>query len=140
MAVHYARDDSQRRIFLTLTGAVGVELMIAVIDRQAGEGTWTYSVLSDTRALTIIPTEGFNRALVSRVCLHTARLGPRGPVAIVSSRTVNFGMARMYALLSENAGILSGVCAFRNMAAARLWLDQCVPPVSRSVGDYRIRE
>jgi hypothetical protein len=44
MAIGYARDDARRRILLTATGTVTHAEVIAAIDRQLHEGTWTYGV------------------------------------------------------------------------------------------------
>jgi len=45
-----------------------------------------------------------------------------GPTAIVTTDDVVFGMARMYALLAERAGVSAE--AFRDVPSAANWLDR----------------
>ena len=40
MPITYERDDRRRRIIVTTIGIVGLDDLMAVMDRQASEGTW----------------------------------------------------------------------------------------------------
>src|SRR5204863_4521364 len=83
MPIHYERDDRKRRIVITSAGPVTAADALAIIDRQAAEGAWTYSVLYDTRAGLDLPTPADLHQLLLRVGVLTTKHGPRGPVAFV---------------------------------------------------------
>ncbi len=119
MPVTYTRDDARQRITVVLDGSFTHDELVATIDRQAGEGTWSYRTLIDARtapAATSIDIARVRRA-VER---HSRQLGRRGAVALVVSPTDDaaYGMGRMYELASDDP--LFGV--FRTMAAAEPWL------------------
>ena len=48
MPITYLRDDERRRIVVTTIGSVGIDEMLAVVDRQAAESTWLYRVSLNT--------------------------------------------------------------------------------------------
>ena len=76
MPIQYERDDDARRIVITTSGEVTFDEVLAVLDRQAADGAWSYSVLYDVRA-------GDNEPPledVRRLVLHVGRLTTaRGP-------------------------------------------------------------
>ena len=86
MQVMYARDDATRRITVTTSGPVTLVDILSNIDRQVTEGTWTYAVLYDTGEAGSLPTLEEIDRVIDRVRMAAARLGRRGPVAIVSRR------------------------------------------------------
>ena len=57
MPITYQRDDARRRIVVTTIGIVGLDDMLAVADRQAGEGTWRYGVLYDSRRVASVASQ-----------------------------------------------------------------------------------
>jgi hypothetical protein len=83
MPIHYERDDAKRRILAVSSGVVTAAETLALIDRQAAEGAWTYHMLFDTRASVSLPTINDLRLLLQRVGMLTTKYGPRGPVAMV---------------------------------------------------------
>ena len=66
------------------------------------------------------------RRLVQRAA-EMLRVGEFGPTAIVTTDDVAFGMARMFSILAEGAGVSAE--AFREITAATRWLDE-QPPVT----------
>ena len=73
MPIHYERDDRKRRIVITSAGPVTAADALAIIDRQAAEGAWTYSVLYDTRAGLNLPTPADLHQLLLRVGVLTTK-------------------------------------------------------------------
>jgi hypothetical protein len=120
--IHYERDDVRRRIAIMTIGHITPEDILGVLDRQASEGTWSYSVLYDTRASKNIPTPEDLRRVVMRVGTLTARHGPRGPVALVTNSEQLSRMARAYGNLGELTALRVEV--FTGVEDAEQWLDQ----------------
>jgi hypothetical protein len=56
MPLEYNRDDGRRRITVISTGVVTLPDALAVIERQAADGAWSYGVLYDTRGSADAPT------------------------------------------------------------------------------------
>jgi hypothetical protein len=66
---------------------------LSILDRQAAEGTWEYTMPHDARGTTLM-TSADLRALIGRATALARRHGTRGPEAIVAPDIVSFGMAR----------------------------------------------
>jgi hypothetical protein len=120
--LHYERDDSRQRILILTAGHVTTEEVLGVVDRQAEEGTWSYSVLYDVRAGKNIPTPEDLCRVVMRVGVLTARHGPRGPVALVTTTPQMSRMARTYSNLGELTAL--DVEVFTRVEDAEQWLDR----------------
>jgi hypothetical protein len=123
--VVYIRDDDSRRITVELAGDVSLEELIAVVDRQAVEGTWSYGLLYDARRVSTAAESREARRLVAHVATVAAVHGQRGPVAIVTDRPATYGIVRMYSMLSDGAPQHLSVDVFRDPADAVRWLDRC---------------
>jgi hypothetical protein len=123
MPITYERDDERCRIQVRLSGAVTVEDLLAIVDRQAAESTWHYSLCYDARHITKQAESTVDE--VRRVLHHTvqtsARCGERGPVAIITDHPADYNIVRMYAALSAPQRITVEV--FRDPADAIRWLD-----------------
>jgi hypothetical protein len=122
MPIHYERDDGKRRIVVTSAGAVTLDDALAIIDRQAAEGAWSYGVLYDARAALEAPTPAHLHQLVLRVGLLTTRHGPRGPVAFVVRHPALSTMAARYARLGDLTAL--DVRLFTTVSEAEHWLDE----------------
>ena len=57
MPITYERDDQRRRIVVTTVGTVAYEEVMAVVDRQAAEGTWQYGMLYDSRQVVTVASQ-----------------------------------------------------------------------------------
>jgi hypothetical protein len=53
MPIRYHRDDSRRRVVVTVEGAVEPADALAVIERQRLEDAWSYGLLYDLRLMTL---------------------------------------------------------------------------------------
>ena len=114
----YARDDARRRIRITASRALHAPDLIAIIDRQAHEGTWAYGTLYDLRDV-VDPTPRDDAIAVAE---HVERMvgeyGRRGPVALVTRSSVVIGSG--YAYTRDSAG--RAVEVFWDVDEAESWL------------------
>jgi len=120
MPITYQRDDKLRRIVVTTIGIVGLDDMLAVVDRQASEGTWKYGILYDSRRVASVASQTDVRAGLRHVELLSRTHGKRGPVAFVTTMPAAFGMVRMYSTLSGQ--VQQAVEVFRDIGDAERWL------------------
>ena len=123
MPIRYERDDRRRRINILSAGEVTTDQVLGMIDRQAAEGAWSYAVLYDARASARAPTGDDLRVLLLRVGELTARYGPRGPVAFVTTSARLARAGRAYASVGELTALQMKV--FASVADAEQWLDEC---------------
>jgi hypothetical protein len=123
MPIIYERDDARRRISVKLTGRVTVDDLLAIVDRQAAEQTWHYSLCYDARGITkdAVSTVDEVRQVLRHVVQTSARHGARGPVAIVTDNPGDYAMVRMYSSLGAEERITVEV--FRDPSDAVRWLD-----------------
>jgi hypothetical protein len=120
MPITYERDNARRRIVVTTIGIVGLDDILAVVDRQAGEGTWQYGMLYDSRRVSSVATETEVRIGLKRVDTLSRTHGRRGPVAFVTTLPAAYGMVRLYSTLSGQ--LHQAVEAFRDIGDAERWL------------------
>ena len=120
MPITYVRDDKLRRIVVTTIGIVGLDDMLAVVDRQASEGTWKYGILYDSRRVASVASQTDVRAGLRHVELLSRTHGKRGPVAFVTTMPAAYGMVRMYSTLSGQ--VQQSVEVFRDIGDAERWL------------------
>ena len=118
----YARDDVRRRITVTIRGPAHLDDLVGVVERQAAEGSWRYSILYDECMGTASLSVSATRALLAVVDRLTHAPGRRGPVAFVCKPGEQFGMARMYSILGDQQDLESNV--FHDVGAAEAWLDE----------------
>ena len=121
MPLNYACDRSKRRITVVSVGAVTREETIAVIDRQAAEGAWSFGVLYDTQQGTSVPTGEDIHRMVLHVGRLTTKHGPRGPVALVVRDPQLFVMGSKYSSLGDLTALNVKVCT--SIEEADHWLD-----------------
>ena len=122
MPYQYARDDTARRIRITLTDPLTVAERIAAVEQQVADDAWRYATLIDARYLAAYepkPTE--MQAVVARVAELVAEYGPRGPVAIVSNRATVIAAGQLY---NYFGGKRNAVEVFWDLDEARKFLTQ----------------
>jgi hypothetical protein len=121
MPLKYLRDDTRRRIRITLTDPVSVADLIASVERQFADGDWSYGLLVDGRGLldTAKPTDV--REFVSRVRELIAAHGPRGPVAFVARKSGVIAAAQLSNFLGGKAAFVE---VFWDVDDALQWLDE----------------
>ena len=130
MSITHERDDARRRINVKLAGTVTVEDLLAIVDRQAAEQTWHYSLCYDARRITkdAASTADEVRRVLRHVVETTAKHGARGPVAIVTDNPADFAMVRMYSWLGAEQRLTVEVS--RDPNDALRWLDTATRPSS----------
>jgi len=122
VAVHYERDDERQRIMVRAEGPQSLEDTLAVINRQAAEGAWSYALIYDSRGAARGPTIEEVHEAIREVGRLTAKHGPRGPVAVVISNPEFFKAAKRYASLGELTAL--EVELFATTEAAETWLQE----------------
>jgi len=117
MTGYYDRDDARRRLVITLQGAFQTADVLAAIERQRVEDTWSYGLLYDLRGVTGHPTIEDLKQILSQVTLVEQ---PRGPVAFLVTDPILYGMLCKYAALGRSK--LTVVEVFRDRDDADRWL------------------
>src|SRR5713101_5171433 len=102
MIGHYDRDDARRRVVITMQGAFQTVDVLAVIDRQRIEGVWSCGLLYDLRAVIGYPTIEDLRQIMNHVEQSAPAERHRGPVAIVATNPILYGMLCTYAALARS--------------------------------------
>jgi hypothetical protein len=129
--VMYARDDAARRITVTTSGPLTLADVLANIDRQILEDTWTFGMLYNTGDADL-PTQAQIDRIIAVVRAAAKRLGRRGPVAIVSRSATAMAAAREYSVVEHDVG---SVGFFRHVEEAERWLESEVR--TGGVGPHR---
>ena len=122
MPILYERDDDKRRITAVSVGRVTLADTLAILDRQAAEGAWSYATLHDARASTSVPSAADVQRMVKHIGKLTTKHGPRGQVALVVSDRALSRMGAVYANLGELTAL--EVRVFSTLDAADEWLDR----------------
>ena len=120
MPIHYQRDDAKQRINVRSEGMPTLEEVLAIMDRQAAEGVWSYAVMYDSREASRAPTPEELTIILKHIGELTAKHGPRGPVAMIIGNPEFFKAARKYAQLGELTALQAEL--FATPEAAELWL------------------
>jgi hypothetical protein len=119
MPVRYERDDARRRVVVTVEGAFQTSDQLTVIERQRAEDTWSYGMLFDMRRMTGHPTLADLREIMGQAASHRPTEPPRGPVALLVTDPILYGVACTYAALGHSKLTIQ---VFRNLDEADLWL------------------
>jgi hypothetical protein len=122
MPTEYILDHARRRLTIVARDPTGLPETLAWLKRQAADGAWAYATLNDLRLVTFNPSTEDLQRLLRQVATLSVAHGLRGPVAIVATQPALFGMARMYAALSDQAA--GPIEVFYEIADAEHWLDE----------------
>ena len=115
MQVHYERDDTRRRVIVTLKGPYQTSEILALFERHRVEDDWRYQRLYDVRGLIGQPTVEELRLFSSMDTQHR----PHGPEAILTGDPIIYGLACAYAALGRSA---LSIQVFRDTDEAEQWL------------------
>jgi hypothetical protein len=121
MPIRYSVDKLHGRLLTHAVGNITADDINAHLDLEQRDRNLEVPELVDARGATADVTTDQIRRLVQRAT-NMLRHVKLGPTAIVTDNDVVFGMARMYSLLVDGAGVRVEV--FRDLEAARQWLDQ----------------
>ena len=121
MPIQYVIDSIHQRLLTHADGLVTFQDLSRHLDAEERDRALELPELFDARGATTDVTAEEVRRLVQRAA-DTLRRIPLGPTAIVATDDVVFGMARMYAILTEDAG--ARVEVFRDVEPANRWLQE----------------
>jgi hypothetical protein len=121
MPIRYSVDRLHGWLLTHADGVVTFHDINAHLDIEQRDRNLARPELIDARGATTDLTAEEIRRLVQRAT-NMLRVVELGPTAIVTDDDVAFGMARMYSLLAEGAGVVAEV--FRDMESATRWLDR----------------
>ena len=119
MPVQYERDDVRRRVVITVQGALQTSDMLAAIERQRAENTWSYATLFDLRRVAGHPTVAELRDLMSQASVHPMAAGRPGPIALLATEVILYNRLCVYAALTQGKLTLE---VFRDVDEADRWL------------------
>jgi len=93
----YARDAERRIVRVTTRDVITADDLVAVIDRQREEGSWSFGVLYDMRRLEGPMSKEDTMTVANHVRQSVSEHGPRGPVALVTRKSNLVGAGLVYA-------------------------------------------
>ncbi len=128
MPIDYRRDDLTRLIIVTASEPVTGEELIALTERQAAEGAWSYGLLYDATSGHEPPSRDTIHRLVHLAGVLTTKYGRRGAVAMVLPDPALRRMGKRYATLGELAAV--NACVFTTVREAEDWLSQDGGPLT----------
>jgi hypothetical protein len=120
MATECAVDDERRQLTIVASGAVTATEILAHIQYQLAANAWSYALLYDGSLVTSLPEAHEIMDALAFVRKTSERLGPRGPVAIVSRTPQTIEIARRYAFSDPHD---NPVGFFLDRASAEQWLE-----------------
>ena len=119
MPIYYVIENLPRHILTRANGLVTFHDVCQHLDAEERDHALDLPELFDARGATTDLTAGQVRSLAQRA-RGALQDKPLGPTAIVATDDVAFGMARMYAILTELVG--ARVEVFRDVESANRWL------------------
>src|ERR1700730_5987298 len=120
MPIRYERNDSRRRMVVTMKGAFQTHDVLAIMARQRVENTWSYGILYDLRGVTRQPTFADLGQIMSQAAARRQGEGPHGPVALLATQPTFYGRLCRYAALGASQRLTIEV--FRSWGEAQQWL------------------
>jgi hypothetical protein len=118
MPVSYNIDHAHKRIYSRATGTISFQDLRDHIKEDIGEAASYPELLDCTGATTDIGPDDVRKLAAERE--KTAISHPPGPVAVVATNDVVFGMLRMFDILTSQIRPLR---VFRDRPRAEQWLD-----------------
>lgn len=119
MPFTYEMDEATRRVTITMIGEFKVEEALEVLERQRGDGSWSFCVLYDMRQMTGRPSLDE----VKKIFGLAAQPGPgsemRGPLALLVTDPTLYSMACAYMALGVTRRKIE---VFREPDEAQQWL------------------
>ena len=120
MPISYRIDDARRRLYTRAEGLVTYAEMRAHVHTELSPEAAAYGELIDCTGATTNVSVGEIRQLASERRRVDERQRRPGPVAVVATNDLFFGMLRMYDALTET---IRPIQVFRDVREAERWLD-----------------
>jgi hypothetical protein len=118
MPIRYERDDTSRRVVVTMDGPFNTAVFRAVNELHSPD-TWSYGMLFDLRGMTGEPTIAELRQIMNESVARRPGTGARGPVAILAIDPALYGRMCTYAALRRATLTIE---VFRYLDRAEEWL------------------
>jgi hypothetical protein len=122
--IDYSIDHDKRRVICVWLPPIETEDLLAILERAAADGAWSYGMLHDARAVHADETRS-TRPLMEAVNRLSHDHGARGPVAIIANAD-QVGRAEAYAIRGDREGHAMQV--FWDREHAEAWLDTATKP------------
>lgn len=119
MPISYTIDHKKKRIYSRATDIVTFDDLLSHMRAESGEPAAGYPEIFDCTGA----TTNINAADIRVLVEHRRKIAERqepGPVAVVASTDLFFGMFRMFDMMTED---IRPIRVFRSIAAAEEWLD-----------------
>ena len=120
MPIHVFRDDSARRLIVTVNGVMTTADTRALMSQQMADGTWGYGVLYDLRRMTTSPSVDDLDGLKGLVDTLNKEVR-RGPVAVVGL-SIPEQVARVDAYVERLKAAGVQIVRFDDLVKAEEWL------------------
>jgi len=93
----YACDEARRVVRVVAREPLTSADLVAIIDRQRQEGSWLFGLLYDLRQIEGATSKEDATIVANHVRQSVQEHGPRGPVALVTSKSDMLGAGLVYA-------------------------------------------
>ncbi len=93
----YSCDEARRLVRVTAREPLTAADLVAIIDRQRHEGSWVFGILYDLRRVEGATSKEDAAAVADHVRQSVLEHGPRGPVALVTSKSEMLSTGLVYA-------------------------------------------
>ncbi len=120
MPFSYERDDTRRRVVVTMGGPFNTAVFQAVSELHSPD-TWRYGMLFDLRGMTGEATIDQLRQIMSQSAARQPGTGARGPVAILAIDPALYSWMCTYAALRRATLTIE---VFRSLDKAEEWLSK----------------
>ncbi len=118
----YARDDTRGRIRVVAHSPLQAADLVAILDRQVSEGTWSFGILYDLSGIQGATARADSLVISDLVRSYVRTYGERGRVAMVTRDAMMRGVGQTYAQDVAPSGV--SIQLFGDLADAESWLDQ----------------
>jgi hypothetical protein len=122
MSIDVHRDDVRKRFIATAAGTLNLPDLLSFMSSHRVGSYQEYTLLFDTRAASFDLSAAQVRSMADNVGSLLRREGTRGRTALVATNDELYGLARMFQIVSDDAGV-STIAVFRELSAAERWLD-----------------
>ena len=118
MSIEYVCDDAARCIRLQVAAPLTGADLLSALERQLADGAWRYGSLVDARAVAHPPPALEAGRFASRLTDLVVSHGPRGPIIVVVSRSLQ--ASAMVSILGD--ALSESIEVFWDVTDAQHWL------------------
>ena len=120
MPISFRIDDTAKRIYTVAEGVITYEDLLGHMNSDVPPGVAVYAEIFDcTEATTDLTADKVRKLATERERIAASRAAS-GPVAVVATNDLFFGMLRMFDILTSQ---VRPIQVFRDIREAEKWLD-----------------